>query len=100
MALPEAYLRRLARLEPYAELWRDDKKFVEHRAALYATLYFEHTDPMVAPNERLRLALIECWHDYWSVVGLQNWKWVYRFTGSRVPAYRVPTDKVPPIDTY
>jgi len=47
----ETYLKRLERVEPYAELWRDDKKFVEHRIGLYATLYFEHTHPMVASNE-------------------------------------------------
>lgn len=96
----ETYLKRLERVEPYTELWRDDKKFVEHRIGLYATLYFEHTHPMVASNEAVRRALIECWHDYWKVVGIKNWRWVYGFKGSSVPAYRVPTPKVPPIDEY
>ncbi len=100
MTLSENYLKRLARLEPYTELWSDDGKFIEHRAALYATLYFEHTHPMAASEEHLRLALIECWHDYWNVVGLENWKWVYRFAGDAVPGFRVPTNQVPPIDTY
>ena len=98
--LSEPYLKRLERVEPYAELWRDDKKFVEHRIGLYATLYFEHTHPMVASNEAVRRALIECWHDYWKVVGIKNWRWVYDLMGpgSSVPSYRVPTEKVPPID--
>lgn len=96
----ETYLKRLERVEPYAELWRDDKKFLEHRIGLYATLYFEHTHPMVASNEAVRRALIECWHDYWKVVGIKNWRWVYDLMGpgSSVPSYRVPTEKVPAID--
>ena len=49
----ETYLKRLERVEPYAELWRDDKKFVEHHIGLYATLYFEHTHPMVASDALL-----------------------------------------------
>lgn len=44
----DAYLKRPERVEPYAELWRDDKKFVEHRIGLYATLYFEHARPPIA----------------------------------------------------
>jgi Protein of unknown function (DUF3396) len=93
----EAYLKRLQRVEPYAEMWRDDKKFVELRAGLYATLLFEHVHPMVDGNEAVREALIESWKDYWQVVGAQNQKWIYRFEAG-VHGYKLPSAKVPPID--
>ncbi|MFV5215089.1 type VI immunity family protein [Azonexus caeni] len=97
--LPDSYLKRLARVKPYAELWRDDHKFVEHRIGLYATFYFDHFHPMVDSNEAARKALIECWKDYWDLVGTQHQKWIYRF-GSSIRGYKLPTDKVPPLDAY
>jgi hypothetical protein len=95
----ESYLKRLRRVEPYAEMWRDDKKFVEHRAGLYVTLLFNHVHPMVDNNEGVREALIECWQDYWQVVGAQNQRWIYRFDAG-VHSYKLPSSKVPPIEVY
>ena len=95
--LSQPYLMRLKRLEPYAEMWRDDKKFVELRAGMYATLYFNHVHPSVSSNEALREALIECWNDYWQVVGAQNQRWGYRFGGG-VQSHKLPSAKVPGIE--
>ncbi|SFQ38717.1 type VI immunity family protein [Variovorax sp. 770b2] len=94
------YPQRLKRLEPYAELWRDDKKFVEHKAGLYATFYFKHTHSTRQSTQSTRQALVECWNDYWSVVGIEHWRWVYGFKNGSVPSYRVPTEKVPKIENY
>ena len=94
------YLQRLKRLEPYAELWRDDKKFVEHKTGLYATFYFKHTHSTRQSTEATRKALVECWKDYWNVVGIEHWRWVYGFKNGSVPSYRVPTEKVPKIENY
>jgi len=98
-SLDQAYLQRLNRVQPYAELWRDDKAFIEHRVGLYATLYFTHVDPSVHDNHEVREALIECWNDYWEVVGPEHQKWIYRFQ-SGVRGFKLPTDKVPPLDQY
>lgn len=99
--IDQAYLQRLNRVQPYAELWRDDKAFIEHRVGLYATLYFTHVDPSVHDNHEVREALIECWNDYWEVVGPEHQKWIYRFrSGGSVPSFRLPTDKVSPIDQF
>lgn len=95
----EAYLKRLQRVEPYAEMWRDDKKFVELRAGLYATLFFNHAHPMVDSNEAVREALIECWNDYWQVVGAQHQKWTYRFEAG-VHSHKFPSPKVPLLEAY
>jgi len=95
--LTQTYLQRLERVEPYLELWRDDKKFVELRAGLYVTLCFMHVHPAVDANESTREALIDCWNDYWQLVGPQHQRWTYRF-GSGIRGFKVPTEKVPSID--
>jgi hypothetical protein len=95
--LPHDYLDRLGRIDGYAELRRDNGTVVELRAGLYATLFFKHFDPLVNKNEAIREALIECWYDYWRVVGAEHQRWVYKF-GSSITAHKLPTKRVPPID--
>jgi hypothetical protein len=96
----DTYQDRLGRLEPYKSLWRDDKKFIEHRAGLYATFYFKHTNPERESTKATREALIECWRDYWNVVGIENLRWIYGFKNGTVSSHRVPTSKVPTIEQY
>ncbi|CAN5433538.1 hypothetical protein BH11PSE9_BH11PSE9_22230 [soil metagenome] len=93
------YLQRLKRIEGYAEIRRDNNTLVELKAGLYATLFFEHVDPSVDRNEGVREALIECWDDYWQVVGTEHQIWTYRFFRG-VKGFRLPTAKVPPFATY
>jgi hypothetical protein len=96
----DTYQERLGRLEPYKELWRDDRKFIEHKAGLYATFYFKHTNPERDSTNATREALIECWRDYWSVVGLEHLRWVFGFKNGSVSSHRLPTSKVPSIEQY
>ncbi|MDC8784034.1 type VI immunity family protein [Roseateles koreensis] len=93
------YMQRLKRLEGYAELWRDDKKYIELKAGLYATLFFKHVDPSIHSNEAIREALIACWQDYWQLVGPEHQKRCYRFSRG-VHADKYPSAKVPPIDVF
>ena len=96
--LNRGYLERLKRVEPYLELWRDDRRFVELRAGLYATLYFKHVHPMVDKNEAIREALINCSKDYWQLVGEEHRRWGYKFGGS-VTGHKLPSARVPSIET-
>jgi len=96
--LTDDYLQRLKRVEPYAKLWRDDREFVEHRIGLYATLYFDHFHSLIDTNEASREALIDCWADYWSVVGATHQKWIYDFEMG-VRGFKMPTGRVPSIET-
>jgi hypothetical protein len=97
--MSDSYRERIERLDPYLEIWRDDKSYVELRAGLYATFFFKHFHPSVDQNESAREALIACWEDYWRFVGPQHQKWGYKF-GSNVKGYRLPSTKVASIQDY